>query len=244
MKKEDENKPAENQPASSQKIVETFAPINSTDRPSARRNFSIPKHLKPKHRKLSPKRIGLSIGFIVLVTIVGTLLFKIISDKGETSATNQVKSVFSGDQMTEYRSPENNFTISLPGFPSISKRTLKDGEREIPVTTYERRVESNSQLYSFEVNDYSGLTLDEKKALEVRLDERVQNIPGAKLTSSKVGAYNGINAIEAEYTYTEKGKDYTARVRLLAKDSKIYIATLIGGDQAKFEEFSNSLRFI
>lgn len=227
--------------ASPQKIAKTFAPINTTDRPSARHNFSIPKSLRSRKR-FGPKKIGLSVGFIVIVALVGTLLFKTLSNKGESSTANQVKSVLSGEEMKEYRSPENKFSINMPGFPSISNKTYKDGNRQIPQTIYERRLENGSQVYVLEVNDYSGLSLDAKKALEVKLNERVQNIPGAKLTSSKAGIYGGQNALEAGYTFNEKGKDYTARIRFLIKDSKIYAVTLIGGDQKKFEEFANSLR--
>ncbi len=61
-------------------------------------------------------------------------------------------------------------------------------------------------------------------------------------TSSKAGNYNGLNALEANYSYSEKSKKYEARVRFLIKDSKIYSATLIGGDQTKLDEYANSLR--
>ena len=226
----------------SHKIVDTFAPINSTDRPSTTRNFSDSKNWKSKRKRFGARKIGLSIGFVVMITLVGTLLFKTLS-KGESSTTNQVKSVLSGDEMKEYHSPENNFTIKMPGFPAITKKNIKAADKEVPQYVYERRVENNSQLYLFEVNDYTGLGIDEKKILEEKLNLRIQNLPGAKLTSSKVGSYNGHSALEAQYSYTEKDKKYDGRVRFLVKDSKVYAATLIGGDQTKFEEFANSLRF-
>lgn len=237
-----ENPQAASQPPAldPQKITDTFAPINTTDRPAAVHNFSTAQDSKRK-RRFGLKKAVLLAGFLALLTLVGIFVFN-MANRGEDSASNQVRSVFSGEEMREYSSPENNFTINMPGFPSIKEVTYKDGDRDIKMTSYERRVENNSKLYTFEVHDFSGVTLDEKKALEVKLNNYMQNSPGAKLTSSKSGVYNGLNAIEADYTVAEGDKTHESHLRFIVKDSKIYAVILVGDSKAKFDEYANSLR--
>lgn len=235
-------KPEEPAKAESQKVADTFAPINATDRPATRRNFYVPKSFRP--RRFGAKKLGLSIGFVVLIMIAGTVIFKVVSS-GEDSATNEVKSVFSNDEMKDYRSPENNFTIKMPGFPSIKSNKIAVGNEQIPQTIYERSISGDKQLYLFEILDFTKSPIkDAKNELEAKLNARVQNLPGAELTSSKAGSYSGNVALEASYKYKENSKDFEGRVRYIVKDNKVYVATLVGGDQAKFDEFANSLRFL
>lgn len=221
-----------------QKINATFSPINTTDRP-------VIAEAKPKRtfrQRLHPKRLLLSIGFIVLVIIVGTVLFSMVASRSNSSPSNQVKSVFSGEEMREYNSPDNGFAIMMPGFPTITKTTTKSGDKEIPITTYERIVDNRSKNYTLAVYDYKGMTLDVDKALESALNSSLQSTPGAKILTTKKGVYNGNKAIEAAYTVTDKSKTYDAHIRYVIKDSRMYSMILIGSDQAKFDEFANSLR--
>src|ERR1044071_7375433 len=100
-------------PTDAQKIASTFSPINSTDR-------SVTTSAK-KRRRPTVKRLILMVGFIIMVALIAVALIRIVINDGESSPTNQVKSVFSGDELREYNSPENNFSIKFPGFPTVTK---------------------------------------------------------------------------------------------------------------------------
>jgi hypothetical protein len=244
MKEEDSNSTTPQPTVDPQKIADTFAPIKTSSRPSSDINThttSFDPKVKKTKRRIRPKTIVLSAGFTALVLILGIYGFN-MANRSESSPGNEIRSVFSDNQMREYNSPQNKFTINLPGFPEIQERTYQDGEKEIKMTSYERRVENNSKLYTFEVHDYSGLNLDEKKALEVKLNSTIQNTPGARLGNSQMGVYNGLNAIQANYTVTENDKTYDSHLRFVMKDSKIYAIILVGDNEDKFEEFANSLR--
>ncbi len=216
------------------KISNTFAPINFTDR--------APASTASKKRRFSVQRIATLVGFILIITIIGTMAYGFFTNNGENSTRNQVKSAFSNDAMKDYSSPENKFTIKMPGFPSIKQSTYQDGGKDIKLTTYTRLIDNNSKLYTFEVHDYSGLQLDEKKALEAKLNSTIQSTPGATLEESQLGTYNGMNAIEGTYSITDKDRTDESHIRFIFKDSKIYTVILTGGDKAAFEEFANSLR--
>lgn len=224
------------------KIADTFSPINTVSRPITVQEPA-PAQNKKRKRRFRPKTLFLSLGFLALVAILGLFAFNMMNSQSESSPSNEIRSVFSDEQMKEYSSPENNFTINMPGFPDIKERTYKDGDKDIKLTSYERRIEGNSKLYTFEVHDYSGLDLDEKKALEVKLNSTMQNTPGAKLSGSQTGVYNGLNAVQADYTVTEGNRTYDSHLRFVMKDSKIYAIILVGDNKDKFEEFANSLRF-
>ena len=228
---------------SHKKIAETFAPINSIDRPSATRNF-LASGKKRLSRRFGPKKVGLSVGFIVMITLIGTLLFRVVSDKGEDSATNQVKSVLSGDEMKEYHSPENQFTIKMPGFPTVNKTVNKSFENEINITTYERVIENRTKNYTFAVYDYGAKQLTDID-LEGAFNNGLQNKPEIKITSTQKGVYgpDRLSAIEAAYTITDKEISREAHIRYIIKGSRMYAIILIGDNQAKFEEFADSLRF-
>lgn len=219
------------------KINSTFAPINSTDRPvqaPARRN---------RLKRLTPKRLLLLIGFIIILTVLGTIAYNLFDTGKESTTGNQVRGVFSGEELKTYTSPENKFSILMPGVPSIKKSSNQAGENTIPITTYERLADNNSKNYTFAIYDYTGVQLDEPKALEAALNSAMQNTPGAQIVSSKSGKFNEHNAIEATYNVSENDKLYESHVRYVIKDSKMYAMILIGGDQAKFDEYANSLRF-
>lgn len=213
--------------------TKTSEPINVIDRKP-----------KPKgtRRRMSAKRIVLSLGFIVVITVAGTLLVNLFSSNGNGSASNQIRSAFSGEELKEYSSPENKFSILMPGLPTISRTSSKSGDKQIPITTYERVVDKGSKNYTVAAYDYTGVKLDEKKQLESSLNNALQNTPGAKITSTKADKYSTYNSIEAAYTVTEKDKVYESHIRYVINGSRMYAMILIGSDQATFDTFSNSLR--
>ncbi len=133
----------------------------------------------------------------------------------------------------------------MPGIPEISTSTNKssDNGKDIPVTTYQRIIENDTKSYVFAIHDYGGLPLDEPKILENSLNSVINDTPGAELRNTKLGKYGELSAIEATYNIADKEKIYEAHVRYVIKDSKLYGMTLVGGDQSKFDEFANSLRF-
>ena len=221
------------------KIKGAFDPINSTG-PSSPQFTSAGKKLKRRGQLF--RKLVLPIGFVIIIAVIGTVLLNVLNNKSEDSPSNQVKSVLSGEEMKTYSSPENKFSILMPGFPSIDKTTIKDGDKDIPLTSYERIVDNRTKNYTVKVYDYTGFKLDEARALEASLNSALQNTPQAKINSSRKGTYNGLNAIEAAYTVTDKDKTYDAHIRFVAKDSRMYSVILIGSDQAKFDEFANSLR--
>lgn len=198
---------------------------------------------KPTTRRFSAKRVVLSLGFIILITVAGTLMVNLFGSQKSGNASNQVRNVFSGEELKNYNSPENKFSILMPGLPTITKTSNKSGDKEIPITTYKRDLKDPAREYTLAVFDYSELTLDETKALETALNSALQNTPNATVTSTKAGKYADYNAIEAVYNVTEKDKVYESHIRYVIKDSRMYAMILIGGDQATFDTFANSLRF-
>ena len=213
-----------------QKINKSFAPINAKGA------------LGHAKRKLTPKQIALMIGFVIALVGVSFLLYSTFARSGEATATNEVRSVFSSDAMKDYSSPENKFTIMMPGFPSIKETTSKTGDKEIPITTYERVIENGAKNYTLAVYNYDGVQLDQTKALESALNSAIQNTPTAQLISTKTGKYNELPAIEGTYNVSYQDKIYESHIRYVMKDSKMYSMILLGGDQTKFDEFANSLR--
>lgn len=242
--KEDSRSTATHIPVDPQKIADTFSPIKTSSRPDGVPNVQPGQPItesKKTKRRIRPKTVALLTGFVTLIAILGAYGYN-MANHNEDSPSNEIRSVFSNDEMREYSSPQNNFTINMPGFPDIQETTYQDGDKEITMTSYERRIDNNSKLYTFEVHDYRGLNLDEKKALEVKLNSTMQNTPGAKLIDSQTGIYNGLNAIQADYTVTENNKTYDSHLRFVIKDSKIYAIILVGDNKDKFKEFADSLR--
>lgn len=220
-----------------QKIHKSFAPITAIDRPSigSKKSFIHRVH-RPSLRK-----ILLSLGFILAVTVIGTLLVSALSSQNG-NASNQIQSVLSGEELKDYNSPEKGFTILMPGIPTISESTAKSGDKEIPITTYQKYVDNRTKNYTFAIYDYTGIQIDESKALEASLNSAMQNTPGAAVTQTKVGKYGELNAIEATYNLAEGERIYESHIRYVMKEGKMYAMILIGSDQAKFDEFANSLR--
>lgn len=223
-----------------QKVSKTFAPINTTDR-QAKSSFLATARRRAT-RRLSLRRLVLSLGFIVLVTVGGILLFDLFSQQNNGSATNQIRSAFSGEELKDYTSPENKFTILMPGLPTISKSNGKSDGKDIPITTYERVIENGSKNYTFAVFNYGDVQLDEPKALEAALNNALQNTPGAEIVSAKPGKYGELNALEAAYNVSDKEKVYESHIRYVIKGSVMYAMILIGSDQATFDHYANSLR--
>lgn len=224
-------------PKAGKKIQKKFAPINTTDRP-----VKINAAKQAGKRRFNTKRLVLSLGFILLITAAGTFAINTFTDRESGGASNQIKSVLSGEELKDYTSAENKFTILMPGIPVISETTRKANGKDIPITSYVRAIENGSKNYTFAVYDYSGLELDEPKVMEAALNNALQNTTGATLISSKAGKYKDLNALEGAYSVNDKGKTYESHIRYVIKDSRMYAMILIGSDQAKFDEFANSLR--
>ncbi len=224
-----------------QKVTKSFAPINSTDRQVKSSFLSTARQRAT--RRLSLRRLVLSLGFIVLVAVAGTLLINLFSQQTNGSATNQIRSAFSGEELKDYTSPENKFTILMPGLPTIARTSAKSQGKDIPITTYKRIVENGSKNYTFAVFDYGDIQLDEPKALESALNNALQNTPGAQIVSSKAGKYGELNALEAAYNVSDKEKVYESHIRYVIKGSTMYAMILIGSDQATFDHYANSLKF-
>lgn len=199
---------------------------------------------RPRHRHLNiPKRVALLAGFVMLILLIGGVLYNVLNSKSETSPGNQVKSVFSNEEMIDYDSPENKFSIKLPGFPAIDKRVEPIGDREIPVSTYKRVIENDTKIYLVEVYDYTGLEIEEAKILESEINNSIQNTPGSKVNSIQKGIYNGSNMFEADYTFKDKNnKTQQAYSRYIMRDSRMYVILLTGSDRAKFDELASSLQ--
>lgn len=217
------------------KIQSKFAPINAIDRPSA-----IEKTTKKKHLSV---RIASFVGFAIVVAFVTAFMFNLFENKSETNPSSKVKSVFSDEEMRDYHSPENGFTILMPGYPDINKSSIDRENESIPVTTYKRTIENGSKNYTVAVYDYSDMDVDTDKELEKVLDSTLANTKGSKLTETEKGTYNGLPAVEATYSVSEEDKTYEAHIRFIMKGSKMYALLLIGTDQIKFDEFANTLRF-
>lgn len=232
-----EKKPTED---NSKKINEAFAPINSSDRP-AQANFSNTA-LKKTRKRLNPKRLILLIGFIIVITAAGTVAVNMFNNKEEAGTSNQIQSVLSGEELKDYSSPENGFTVLLPGLPTIKKTTGKSDGQDVPITTYERSIQNGDKTYTFAVFDFSAVQLDETKALEASLNNAIRNTQGAELTSTKLGKYGELNAIEGSYNLTQKDKVYESHIRYVIKGSKMYAMILAGADQATFDTYANSLK--
>lgn len=221
-----------------QRINKTFTPINVSDRQAA------PSFIQPKISRSKLKRVVLSFGFILFIVMAGILTTNLFKEEGNSSASNQIKSVFSSEEMADYSPPEDDFTILMPGVPAVSESKSKHNSIDIPVTTYERLIENASKNYTLTIYDYKDAELgDELKFLEDTLKTALQEIPDAKLVSSKAGAYASFNSLDATYMVISGELMTETHLRYIIKDTKLYAIILIGGDQTKFDEFASSLRF-
>lgn len=223
-----------------QKINKTFSPINTNDRQVKQSFFQPPATIK--RRTFSARQIILSCGFILLLIVFSIFLLNLLTNRNGSSTNNQIQSVFSGEELKDYTSPNNDFTILMPGVPEISNSTKKSGDQVIPITTYQRLIENDTKDYTLAVYDYSGIQLNEMEALENAMNSAIQNTPGAEIKATQIGKYNELNAIESSYTISRNGAPYEAHIRFVIKNSKMYAMILSGSDQAKFDEFANSLR--
>lgn len=225
-------------------ISKAFSPINNIDRQTM---SDTSNSAKSRKKRRLVKRLILPIGFVVLLTAAGTLAGNLLgignNDSGSGSASNQIQSVFSGEELQDYASAENGFTILMPGIPEISSSSIKSGDKDIPVTTYQRAIDNNTKNYTLSVYDYSGIAFDENETMQNIFNQTTQDTPKAELISNKAGKYGKLNAVEGHYKLTEDNADYETHIRLVVKGSKVYVMKLIGADQAKFNEFANSLRF-
>lgn len=209
-------------------INKTFSSVNATSKSTS------------THRLLTG--ILLVIGFVIILSTIGTVAYGLLSSKNEASTNNQIRSVFSGQELKDYHSADNKFTILMPGIPTIKQSSITSDDKEIPVTTYERTIENGAKVYTFAVYDYSDLTIGEPAALENSLNSALQNTSGAQVVSKITEQYNGLNSVEATYNVGNKDKLYEAHIRYVMKDSKMYAMILVGSDQDTFDQFANSLR--
>lgn len=182
------------------------------------------------------------IGFIIIIGTIGVVTYNLIREAETTSAENQIQSVLSGNELSSYRSNEDNFTISMPGSPEKRQSTATINDATVPVTTYERSIENGAKIYSIATYDYSDISHANRQTLEAALSNSLANTAGAQVVSKNKQKYQDYETLEATYNIGNQEKLYESHVRYIMKDSIMYVVTLIGGDQNKFSEFANSLK--
>ena len=187
------------------------------------------------------KRLALPVGFTLSVVLVGALLYNLIGNRGETSQANEVKSVLSTDELQEYTSPQNEFSINLPGFPTIDEKTHKEAGVDIPLTIYERAIANETKIYRIEVYDYGKNTFDVRSKLEEKLDAEMQRHQNATLNTSKQDSYKGLLTVDGDFTFRDGSENKNGYVRALSHGSRVYVLSLTGSEREKFQEFINSL---
>ncbi len=193
--------------------------------------------------QLRPKHIIMFTGFVIIVAAIGLVFINLFSDNRSSTATNQIRSVLSGEELTPFAGTDDSFSILMPSNPNAVQTTNTSGGHVIPVTTYERSIENNAKNYTLAIYDYTGLPFgDESQALQAALKTAMENTPGAQVTSIIPSKYGEYNSIEATYSTAVKERIYESHIRYVIKDAKLYSMILIGGDQTKFDEFANSLK--
>lgn len=197
---------------------------------------------KAGKRRVSLRKLILPVGFILLIIAAGTFAANVVGRSNSGSASNKIQSVFSGEELNEYTSPDNDFTILMPGVPEITDSNSKAGDKDVPVTTYTRTIENGAKNYTLAVYDYSGIKIEETAALEAALDSAMQSTPGAEVVSTNLGKFRSYNAIEANYKVVDNDNIYQSRIRYIIDGSTMYAMILFGGDEVEFNEFANSLR--
>lgn len=194
--------------------------------------------LKPGH--LTVRKFGLLAGFIFMMVVLAIFLFNVFDNRSENNAANQARGVFSNNEIIDYSSPSNNFTIKFPGFPVVTKTSYTDGQLEIQQTIYERKIDADDSVYQVQVHNYA----DTQKQLELKVNEHVKSLADGALVFLQPTTFEGHEAFETVYTYKVGNETKTVRARFISRESRIYIVSLEGGDQVKYDEFVKSLNFV
>lgn len=194
-------------------------------------------------RKKVFQRIILSLGFLALVALVGTLLYGMFSEESGSGTTNEVKSVLSSEELRDYSPEGGDFTVLMPGIPEIGQRTYEQNRLKVPIESYERSIENGSKVYLLEVHDYQGHSFDTKSLMDDRLKNRLVELGNTNLSSSIRSTYKGYPTLEAVFTVPSGDITTDGFVRYLVKDTKLYVIQLRGGNLETFTRFADSLRF-
>lgn len=196
-------------------------------------------------QKSPPKftRALILIGFIIIIGSIGVVAYNLVNETEATSAESEIQTVLSGSELSSYHSNEDKFTISMPGSPEKRQFEAKIGDVVVPITTYERIIENGAKIYSVTTYNYEDIEPVHRQTLEATLNNSLTNTAGAQIVSTNKQKYQNHEALEATYNVGSQEKLYESHVRYIMKDSMMYAVTLIGGDQSKFNEFANSLKF-
>jgi hypothetical protein len=221
----------------SQVVHETFAPISVTERSPQQFSDLANQNSNGRKRRILQK-IALSAGFVLLLIILGTMLYRNVHREGDVNPSNQVKSVLSDNHMQDFHSPENNFTIRMPGYPVATKATV-DGMEQ---TTYQRTIENETKQYIVVVYDLPVAPLDVDKALQDAFDKTLGQSPNIKVMSRQLGLYNADRALEVSYTTEDITPSHITHSRFILRGSKIYEIRLPHSEPAEFVEYANGFR--
>lgn len=181
-------------------------------------------------------------GFIIIVSSIGVVAYNLIKEAEPTSADNRIQSVFSATELHSYQASDDGFTISMPGTPDKRQSSATMNGVIVPITTYERMIENGAKVYTVTAYNYANLPAAQRPSLEAALTNTLGNTAGAQVVEQSKKKYSGLDSIEATYNIGNQDKLYESHVRFIAKDSKIYAITLVGGDKNKFDEFANSFK--
>ncbi len=147
-------------------------------------------------------------------------------------------------EMKEFASVEHGFKLKFPGFPAVEDKNLEINGNTIPYTMYFKNSPDGSGEYLAGVEDFTGMQIDGKRALEGGINGLVQNIEDAQLVSSSYSTFLGHESIDAHYTAPLNGRTFDGYMTLFVKEQKLYMIGTVGTSKADFDEFVGTFRFV
>lgn len=183
----------------------------------------------------------LTLGLISAVTVVFLAAINIFeSSNSEINGNTLNKEQPKSQELSPYSSTKDGFTVLMPKDPTISQATETFGTHQIPANVYNKSVESGAKDYTVIAYDFSGIPIDPKATLDQALNNTLGRFSNAQIESSSLADSNSLKAI---FNVAKKDKLYESHAKYIFHDNQLYALILVGGDEIKFNEFYNSLKF-
>ena len=192
-------------------------------------------------KPLTPvKALAVLVAAVLGVTIAGALI--LFGSPGDVDYQDSL--LATNTEMKAFNSVEHGFRVDFPGFPTVEDKNLEINGTSIPYTMYFKSSPNESGEYLAAVEDFTGMTIDVKRALEGGVNGMVQNIEGAELVSSGYSTFLGHESIDAHYTAPLNGLSLDGYTTLFMKEQNLYILGTIGVTKAEFDEFVGTFQFV
>lgn len=227
-------------PPQSQPPEQSEAPqpsLQPQPQPGVMAPFSPEQPLPPKRG--SKAAVGIILGVIAL--IIAFIIFGMFHFAHH--ATKNTDNLTTATSWQTYTSTQYGFSQSFPGSPTVSTSSMTIQGISMPTTIFERN--NGGNYFATKVVSYpSNFDMSDTDArLQAALNSSVQNMQGAKLTSTSFIQLAGYRALAGVITVTQGNLSLQQHETALLKGHTMFLFISSAASASDYATFTSSFKF-